>query len=523
MPELMQFNTDDTRSFLAILPEILMTILLLIVIYMDLFLPASRRQSVGYAAGIGMLIIGGVSWLLVPGDSLKVSEQLVLGGMVRSDNLAKIFKVMVTLVGGLTCMMGMGDQRLRYKGEFYALIIIATMGASLLSSAADLVMLFISLETLSITLYVLAGFVRRPELPDPTQEAFATRSAESGLKYFLFGAFTSAFLLYGLSLLYGFSGGHTNIYRIGQALAASGQDEAPLIVALMMVVVGFGFKISAVPFHFWTPDVYEGSPTPVTSFISVVSKAASFAVLTRFMLAVFPPEQLVGGGLTQLKDYSEIWVQLFAILAVVTMTLGNLLALTQRNIKRLIGYSSVAQAGYTLIGVAAIATTKSGDGAAAVAYYMFMYVFTNTLFFTCLILFTNATGSETIPDMAGLSRRNPWLALGITIALLSLAGIPPTAGFVGKFLLFRAAVDANLAWLAMIGVLNSILALYYYLVVIKVIYVDRSADEEKPIEMPAPYSFVMAVSTVAVILLGTFLISPVVDWATQAGRDLFRL
>ncbi|MBI5931358.1 MAG: NADH-quinone oxidoreductase subunit N [Chloroflexi bacterium] len=520
MPELMQFSSDDTRSFLAILPEILMTILLLIVIYMDLFLPASRRKSVGYMAGIGMLVIGGLSWLLVPSDGLKVSEQLILGGMVRSDDLAKIFTVMVTLVGGLTCMMGMGDSRLRYKGEFYALIIIATMGASLLSSAADLVMIFISLETLSITLYVLSGFVRRPETPDATQEAFATRSAESGMKYFLFGAFTSAFLLYGLSLLYGFSGGHTNIYRIGEALASGRQDDAPIIVALMLVAVGFGFKISAVPFHFWTPDVYEGSPTPVTSFISVVSKAASFAVLTRFLLAVFPPAELVT---VHIKNYSEIWVQLLSILAVITMTLGNVVALSQRNIKRLIAYSSIAQAGYTLMGVAAIATTKSGDGAAAVAYYMFMYVFTNTLFFACLILFTNATGSETIADMAGLSRRNPWLAMGITIALLSLAGIPPAAGFIGKFLLFRAAVDAGLTWLAVIGVLNAIIALYYYLVVIKVMYVDRSADDEKPIAVPAPYGFVMAASAVAILLLGTFLISPVVDWATQAGLDLFRL
>lgn len=520
MPELMQFNNDDTRAFLAILPEILMTILLLIVIYMDLFLPASRRKSVGYMAGVGMLVIGGLSWLLVPSDGLKVSEQLVLGGMVRSDDLAKIFKVMVTLVGGLTCLMGMGDIRLRYKGEFYALIIIATMGASLLSSAADLVMVFISLETLSITLYVLSGFVRRPEMPNATQEAFATRSAESGLKYFLFGAFTSAFLLYGLTLLYGFSGGHTNLYRIGEALASGRQDDAPIILALMLVAVGFGFKISAVPFHFWTPDVYEGSPTPVTSFISVVSKAASFAVLTRFLLAVFPPAQLVT---EQIKNYSEIWVQLFAVLAVITMTFGNIVALSQRNIKRLIAYSSIAQAGYTLMGVAAIATTKSGDGAAAVAFYMFMYVFTNTLFFASLILFTNATGSETIADMAGLSRRNPWLAMGITIALLSLAGIPPTAGFVGKFLLFRAAVDAGLTWLAVFGVLNAIVGLYYYLVVIKVIYVDRSPDDEKPIALPAPYGFVMAASTVAVVLLGTFLIDPVVNWASEAGLDLFRL
>jgi NADH-quinone oxidoreductase subunit N len=511
------FNDDLTKSILAVLPEILITLLVLVVIFLDLYLIPSRRRSIGYVAGVGMFIIGGLTWLVAPTGGVNVSDQLLLGGMIRSDELAKIFRVMVIVVGGLTCLMGMGDKRLRYKGEFYALIIIATLGASLLSAAADLVMIFVALETLSISLYVLAGFVRRPETPNLIGDEAASRSAESGVKYFLFGAFTSAFLLYGLSLLYGFSG-HTNIYRIGQALSSGAHDAPPIILALMLVAVGFGFKVSAVPFHFWTPDVYEGSPSPVTSFISVVSKAASFAVLTRFMLAVFPPQELLSGASV---SYSEWWVQLFAILSVVTMTLGNVLALSQRNIKRLVAYSSIAQAGYALMGVAAISTTKAGDGAASVAYYMFMYVMTNTLLFACLILFTNATNSETIADMAGLSRRSPYLALGLTIALLSLGGIPPAAGFIGKFLLFRAAVDAGLTWLAMIGVLNAIIGLYYYLVIIKFIYVDKGADEDQPIAMPAPYGFVLASTSVAVLLLGTFLIGPVVNWAGEAGLDLF--
>jgi proton-translocating NADH-quinone oxidoreductase chain N len=374
-------------------------------------------------------------------------------------------------------------------------------------------MLFIALETLSISLYILSGFIRQSEDdPSPEMQAAANRSAESGMKYFLFGAFTSAFLLYGLSMVYGFSGGETNLYEIGPILAGTATPEnnivggdvvAPILVALGFVAVGFGFKVSAVPFHFWTPDVYEGGPTPVVSFISVASKAASFAVLTRFMLAVFPPDQLLEAG----QSLSDWWVQMFAILAVVTMTLGNLLALVQTNIKRLIAYSSIAQAGYTLIG--------------AVAFYMFMYVMTNTLLFAGIILFSNATNSETIRDMAGLSRRNPWIALGMTIALLSLAGIPPTAGFWGKFLLFRAAVDANMAWLAMIGVLNAIIGLYYYLIVIKVMYVDRSPDDDKAIAMPAPYGFVVGATALAVLLLGTFLVTPVWEWASNAGTDLF--
>lgn len=513
----MDFNNDLVQNMVSIVPEILMTVLALAVIYLDLYLPAGRRQAtVGYVAGVGLLIIGGLA-VLVPTGGNSLTDQLMFGGMIRSDDLAKIFRVMIITVGGLTCFMGMGDNRLRHKSEFYAIIIIASIGASLLSAAADLVMLFVALETLSISLYILAGFIRPSENPTATEMDAANRSSESGLKYFLFGAFTSAFLLYGLSLVYGLSGGETSIYKIGPNLVNAGHGTAAIIIALGMVVVGFSFKISAVPFHFWTPDVYEGAPTPVTSYISVASKAASFAVLTRFMLAVFPPEQLLDG----FEGYSTWWVQLLTITSVITMTLGNLLALVQTNIKRMIAYSSIAQAGYALIGVVAIASDSSaGSGAAAVTFYMFMYVMTNTLLFTGIILFTNATNSETIQDMAGLSRRNPAIALGMTIALLSLGGIPPAAGFFGKFMLFRAAVDADMTWLAIIGVLNAIVALYYYLVVIKVMYVDRSPDDGKPIAMPAPYGFVVGVTSLAVVLLGV-LFTPIWNWATTAGSDLF--
>lgn len=521
-------NDDLATNLLAVVPEILLTLVALVVIFADLYLPAENKRLTGYIAGFSLFGVAIATWLLVPASrSLvlnetldTVEEQLMWGGMIRSDELARIFRVMVITTGGFTCLMGMGDKRLNYRGEFYAIIIVATIGASLLSAAADLVMLFIAIETLSISLYILSGFIRLPRTPGQESESFAMRSAESGIKYFLFGSFTSAFLLYGLSLIYGFSGGYTNIYEIGQSLGTGIQDNVPIIFALMLVAVGFGFKISAVPFHFWTPDVYEGAPTPVTSYISTVSKAASFAVLVRFMLAVFSPEELLDSAVV---SYSDWWVQLFAILSVISMTVGNLLALVQRNIKRLVAYSSIAQAGYTLMGVAAIATTQAGDGVASVTFYMLMYVFTNTLLFAVVILFTNATGSETIADMAGLSRRSPWLALAMTLALLSLAGIPPTAGFIGKFLLFRAAVDAGLTWLAMIGVINAIIALYYYLVVVKVMYVDRSEDEDVPIAMPNPYPFVITTTAAIVVLLGTFLVTPFTNWAESAGLDLFRL
>jgi NADH-quinone oxidoreductase subunit N len=300
-------------------------------------------------------------------------------------------------------------------------------------------------------------------------------------------------------------------FKTGDAINVS--LALPILLAMVLIVVGFGFKVSAVPFHFWTPDVYEGAPTPVTAFISVASKAASFALLTRFFIIVF-----------QGDPTTRFWVQLIAVMALVTMTVGNLLALPQRNIKRLIAYSSIAQAGYALVGVAAIAAQPGatvGAGVAAVGFYMAMYVLTNLAAFGVIILFANATGSETIADFAGLSRRNIGLALAMTVALLSLGGIPPAAGFIGKFFLFRAAVDSGLTWLAVAGVMNSIIALYYYLIVIKVMFVDRSEDENKPIPVSQPYVWALGLTCLLVVLMGTVAATPLYDWASRAAQGLF--
>ena len=499
----MVFNTDVTDNFLAIFPEIALVLLGVLVLSLDLYSSQSRRGQVGYFAGFGLIAVAILNLFATPAAT---SDQLVWGGTLRHDEFTQIFRTMTYLAAALTCFMAMGDVRLRYKGEFYLIIIVATIGASLMSGAYDLILAFLALETLSISLYILAGFIRGDD-----------RSAESGLKYFLFGSFASAFMLYGFTLLYGFTGA-TNFHAIGEKLADGSITDPPVLVALLLVVVGFGFKISAVPFHFWTPDVYEGAPTPMTAYVSVASKAVSFALMLRFLLAVFPPDELLPGASI---DYSQLWVPLVSVLAVISMTLGNVLALMQTNIKRLLAYSSIAQAGYTLIGVAAIATNNAGDGAASVAFYMFMYVLTNILAFGCILVFSNATGSETIADFASLGRRNMWLAVLLTLALLSLGGIPPAAGFVGKFLIFRAAIDANLIWLTVAGVLNSIIALYYYLVVVKVMFVDPSPDEDKPIAFPQHYAWVLGVTAIGVILLGTFLAPFFIDWATEAGLNLF--
>jgi NADH-quinone oxidoreductase subunit N len=276
------------------------------------------------------------------------------------------------------------------------------------------------------------------------------------------------------------------------------------VIALLLVLAGFGFKVAAVPFHFWTPDVYEGAPTPVTAFVSTASKAASFALLMRVFSAIWPVEVV------------PYWAGLAAAIAAVTMTLGNVLALVQRNIKRMLAYSSIAQAGYTLIGV--VALTQTSLGAAAVAFYMFMYVLTNILAFAVIIIVSNTTGSDQIADFAGLSRRSMPLALMMVLSLLSLGGVPPLAGFFGKFFLFAAAVDAGYVWLAVLGVLNAIVALYYYLTVIKVMFVDTTEDT-RPLTVSPAYGFVLLITGVGILAMGT-LAAPWWSWALDAAQSL---
>lgn len=499
------------QSLPAIAPEIGLTILAVVILLLDSYLTdAEHRRNIAYVSAAGMAFLAITPFVWAPPTQItSFQETLYWGGMIHFDPMAAIFKVMVLFAGAITSLLAIQDSGVRNKGEFHLIIIISTLGGCLLASAADLIMVFVALETVSIPLYILAAFRRTSD-----------ESAESGMKYFLFGSFASAILLYGFSLIYGFTG-ETNLYSIAQALTVGdvlGGNVVPVLVALLFVLVGFGFKISIAPFHFWTPDVYQGAPTPVTGFVSVASKAASFAVLTRFLVAAFGEGVVIDGQLVQV-----FWVNLIAVLAIVSMTLGNVMALRQSNIKRLLAYSSIAQAGYTLVGVAALSNVDALGNAeltfsvSAIAYYMFMYTFSNLLMFGGIIMFSEMAGSEDIKDYAGLQRRNPWLAFALTIGLLSLAGIPPAAGFFGKFFLFQAAVEANLTGLAIIGVINSIVALYYYLVVIKIMWVDESADADKPINIPPTYAWTLGITTVIVILLGV-VPAPIIDWARNGAE-----
>ncbi|MDZ4764173.1 MAG: NADH-quinone oxidoreductase subunit N [Chloroflexota bacterium] len=507
------FNLGASLGVIA--PEIGLTIMAAVVLALDLQQQESRRKGIALVTFLGLLAIAVlyvVAWYPKTTDApgLGVVEGMYWGGMLRHDTLAQLFKVIVLIAGALTALIASGASGVGRKGEFYLIIIVSSLGGTLLAGASDLIMVFLALETITIPMYILAAFRRDDH-----------RSSESGMKYFLFGSFASAILLYGLSLLYGFTG-QTNIYAIAEFLGSPSfsVNAVPTLAAMVLIVVGFGFKIGAAPFHFWTPDVYEGAPTPVTAFLSVASKAASFALIARFLVAVFPAGLIMNG-----QPIETFWVQLMSAMAVISMVLGNVVALAQRNIKRLLAYSSIAQAGYTLIGIASLsALGAEGQGAtsvAAIGFYMFMYTFTNLLAFAVVIVFSEATGSENIYDLAGLSRRNPWLALTMTIALLSLAGVPPAAGFFGKFFLFQAAVEANLTWLALVGVINAIIALFYYLVVVKVMYVDHGKYEEQEIPVSRSYAWALGITTLAVLLLGTIGAQPIFDWASRGAAMLF--
>ena len=484
----MDIAAFSSETLMAILPEILLLMLAGLILLYDMVFKRSRPAVMGGISTIGFLAILVVAILF---SRPETGDTLILGGMLRHDWPAFTFKIVLLFAAAVSALLSTGLREVSDRGEYFALLIVATLGMNLMAASADLMMLFLAIETTSIPLYILAGFVKGDD-----------KSTESGIKYFLFGALTSAVMLYGFSLLYGFTG-DTNLYSLAVAMRAG--SLSPWLIAAMavLVLVGFAFKISAVPFHFWSPDVYEGAPTPITAFISTASKAAGFAVLVRFMLAVFPAIELQ-------------WTWILAVMATATMTIGNLLALPQKNIKRLLAYSSVAHAGYAMIGLVALSTF----GTASIVFYLAAYVVTNLAAFAVVILFARTAGSEEIEDYAGLSRRSPGLGLALMVALLSLGGMPPLAGFVAKVYVFAAAVESGWVWLAFVGVLNAIVGLYYYLTILKVVYLYRSEQDDVPISVPRVYGIGLGLCILGIIVIGS-LSAPWLEWAVQAAQSLF--
>ena len=458
-------NADYAR----ILPEIVLSIFGRIVMVLEPLIEEEASQKLlGVIALVGALAGLGATWCMAQ------SPGLAFWNMVQVDGFSIFFHVLVIAIATVVILSSyeyMAVQRIR-AGEYYALILFGAVGMALMSSAIELVLIFIALEISSISSYVLAGFRRRE-----------ASSAESSLKYFLLGSFATAFFLYGVALMFGATGS-TNIEQISRSLRAG---PIPLLafVAVALMFVGLGFKVAAAPFHVWTPDVYEGAPAPVVGFMSTAPKAAAFAVLLRLVFVIHVP------GMIWL-----IWVA-----AALSMTLGNVAALVQTNVKRLLAYSSIAHAGYLLVAFAAAPDL----GTSAAMFYTAAYAAMNLGAFAVVSHFANAGERYvTLEDYEGLGRSSPLLAATLTIFLLSLIGIPMTGGFFAKFYVFSAAVKADLIWLTIIGVLNSGIGAYYYLRIIVMMYM-RESRKEVPVT-PVPFALRVALTAcmLGTIYLGIF-------------------
>jgi NADH-quinone oxidoreductase subunit N len=474
-------------DFAAISPEIGLVVLATLLLAVDAVQTKERKGLLAWITFAGMAVILALAIFVRP---MEGHNETIWYGMLRDDMFAFVFRVIFLVGAAFTALLSLDWKEVSDRGGFYILLVLSTLGMNLMASSANLVMLFLSIESASIPLYVMAGFMRDDY-----------KSTEAGIKYLLFGAMTSAIMLYGFSLLYGF-GGTADIYELAAAFTSNGVPSVSLVLSLVLVLVGFGFKISMVPFHFWAPDVYEGAPTPVTGFLSTASKAAGFSVIMRVLLAVFPVAD---------------WQIIIAVLSAVTMTLGNLVALWQKNIKRMLAYSSIAHAGYILMGVA----SGSEFGVSSMLYYLVTYLLTNLAAFGFAIVYYRKTGSDEIKDYAGLSRRSPALAFGMLFTFLSLGGIPPMGGFFAKVLVFASAVKADLTWLAVIGVLNAVVGLYYYLNVLKVVYLYRQEGDEEPLPINKVQGVVLAVCVVGVALMGTVM-APWFKITGDAATSLFR-
>ena len=483
-----------STTFASILPEILILILGILVLVVEPFWKEEQRRNVGWLTAGGLFAAMIISFLFgQPGEPTTT-----LGGMVRFDWLGFFFKMLFMFAGAATALLFMDNEKVGHRGEAYLLLLASLLGMNLMAVSSDLVMLYLAIETTSIPLYVLAGFM----LGD-------SKSTEAGFKYLLFGALTSTIMLYGFSLVFGFTG-TTNLYDLAGRFQAGTLAPVGAFGVLGLILVGLGFKVSIVPFHFWAPDVYEGSPTPVAGFLSTASKAAGFAVVLRLFFAIFPDPSV---------NLAHGWAIALSILAAVTMTVGNLLALPQTNLKRLIAFSSVAHAGYALIGVVAM----SQLGAASVVFYLAAYIATNLLAFGIVMAFSRVTGLEDLKDYSGMSRRNPALALMMLAAFLSLAGMPPFGGFVAKVFVFAAGIQAGYVWLVIVGIINSIFGVYYYLNAMKYVYLYRMPEQDEenhPVPLTRPYVIALAVLTLGVILIGT-VFAPWFSWSDAAALNLF--
>lgn len=464
----------------AIAPELELTAFGLVLLVADLIVTDKRK--LGYLSLLGLSISGFLLYRL--GDL----STLAYGGQISIDPFASYFKLIFLIAAALTVGISMRylDIEHEHHGEYYALILFATMGMMFMASGTDLVTLYIGMETMAIATYILVGFLRGNQ-----------RSNEASLKYFLLGAFSSGVLLYGMSLLYGISGS-TNLVDIAAALSRRDITDPISLVAMIAVASGMFFKIAAFPFHQWTPDAYEGAPAPVTAFMSVAVKAASFAMMIRiFMIGIYP-----------LRDQ---WVPVLAAVCVMTITVGNIAALTQTNVKRMLAYSSISHAGFVLLGLIA----GNDTGMTAVVMYLFVYTFMNIGAWSIIVALRrrNVVGDH-IDEMNGLFFKHPAAATVMLIFMLSLAGIPPTAGFVAKYYLFASVIETGHTTLAVVAALNVAVGLYYYMRVVVAMFIN-DATEKTGLSLSPGLVTVLAITLILTLFIGLYP-DPFIDMARNA-------
>jgi NADH-quinone oxidoreductase subunit N len=474
----------EIPALLPVLPEIAVALGAMGLLMFGVYYRGERLTQLSYWIAIAILVVAGLIILVVPGEKI-----VTFGGSFVLDSFARVMKILALLGSAVALWMSpsyLAAER-QEKFEFAILILLSTLGMMLLASAADLIALYLGLELMSLSLYVLAAIQRD-----------SVRSTEAGLKYFVLGALSSGMLLYGASLIYG-STGTVSFAGIAQA---SGQGGIGLIFGIVFLFAGFCFKVSAVPFHMWTPDVYEGSPTPITAFFAAAPKVAGIAMFVRATVASFPA-------------ITSQWQQIIVFVAIASMALGAFAAIGQRNIKRLMAYSSIGHMGFALIGLAA----GTEEGVRGIVIYMAIYLTMTLGTFACILAMRrDGEMVEDIPDLAGLARTNPPMALFLAILLFSLAGIPPLAGFFAKFYVFLAAIKAGLYALAVLGVLASVVGAYYYLMIVKIMYFDepKAAFAPTPQELKA----VLAVTGLFNLLFFAYP-APLIDAAAAAAKSLF--
>jgi len=479
------FNPAD---LLQLLPEVAIAVAGLLVLTLDFAVPGGKRGWLGGVSLVGVAVTAALALRQATGP-----RAVVFNGLHVVDMYAAFFKLVFLVSAAIVILLSirfLQDQQVP-EGEFYALLLFATLGAMLMASAYDLLSLFVGLETLSISTYALCGFLKKDQ-----------RCNEGALKYLLMGAFSTGVLLYGMVLLYGLAGG-TGLDAIAKAAAMAGPRNPALLMAMVLLAAGFGFKIAAVPFHMYLPDMYEGAPTPVVAYMAGAAELAGMAVILRVFLLAMPTLQVE-------------WSLLFWVLAVLTMTIGNLVAIAQANLKRMLAYSTIAHMGYLLIGP----VVGSQLGVAAVLFYSLTYALMTIGAFGMVILLQRGTvRGDQIDDFTGLAQKSPLSAAVMLLFLLSLTGIPPTAGFVGKFYLFAAAVEAGYIWLVLIAVVNSAISLFYYMRVVVAMYMRDLPPQGLALNTSSTLRVALLLAAAGTLLLGIFP-GPILEFARASAAGI---